>query len=350
VRSSDTLGAADYNPLELTLVERQATLSELPANAAVQIVSGELLLRGADAVLPIESFRVSAPILEVFAPVAEGRGVVRAGQWVQSGKRLLQPRQMLLPQHMALLSSLGIDRVRVLAPPRVRLLVFGPKAAGQRDANGPQLRALVERDGGSVAEFKLLDAYEPDATATALQGAAELTLIAGRSGLGADDIAAQCIARAGALSIHGIAMRPGGSAGLGMVDDTPLVLLPGDPLACWCAYEMLAGALLRRFAGLDPRLPYAVAEAEVARKIVSAIGVADLCRVVLRQGKIEVIGAADSGGIASAARADGFVVVPAALEGYAPGARVTVYLYSEAGRSGQHGSEQHGSEQHGDKD
>jgi molybdopterin molybdotransferase len=118
---------------------------------------------------------------------------------------------------------------------------------------------------------------------------------------------------------------------MGTVGGVPVVLLPGDPLACFCAYEMLAGRLVRRLGGRPPELPYAVVEAEAGRKINSAIGTVDLCRVRWEDGRVEPMGSAESGGIASIARADGFVVVPAPLEGYAPGAKVKVYVYGQSG-------------------
>jgi len=109
----------------------------------------------------------------------------------------------------------------------------------------------------------------------------------------------------------------------------PAFLLPGDPLACFCAYDFLAGALIRQRGGRDWRLPYVVREAEVGRKIVSAVGQVDVCRVQLREGKAEPVGSLEAGGLVSAVRADGFVVIPAPLEGYPPGARVAVYMYDE---------------------
>ena len=66
---------------------------------------------------------------------------------------------------------------------------------------------------------------------------------------------------------------------MGVVGTAPVLLLPGDPLDCFCAYELLAGRLVRRLAGRSPELPYPVREAEVGRKIVSAIGIVDLYRV-----------------------------------------------------------------------
>ena len=337
LRSADTVGASDYTPLELRAGE---ACEELTAGAASPIVAGAPLPRGADAILPFEAARERGSTLEVFSAVAEGWGIQRKGQQVQAGARLCEALHRLRPQDIGLLALLGVERLRVVARPRVRLLVFPPKgcgdAGGREDANTPMLRTLVERDGGSVGEATALDSGESGALTEQLtgelaglreEGGAELIVVAGRSGMGWDDEAAQAIAGAGELSIHGIALRPGGSAGMGVVGGAPVLLLPGDPLGCFCAYEMLAGRLIRRLGGGAPELPYEMAEAEVGRKIVSAVGVVELCRVRLEQGRVELIGSAVSGGVASAVRADGFVVVPAALEGYAPGSRVSVYLY-----------------------
>jgi molybdopterin molybdotransferase len=331
LRSGDTVGAGDYNPLELALV---AAEDELPAASAASIRAGERLPRGANAVLPFDLARTNGAVLEVFGAVAEGIGVERKGQQVQAGTRLVEAGRVLLPQDIGLLASLSLaaGQVQVVRRPRVGILVSKPKPCGemggQGDANGPMLRALVERDGGSVVKVVAL---ESERRGFAIGYAADLMLIAGRSGTGWDDDAAQRIAEVGELEIHGIALRPGGSAGLGRVGAAPVVLLPGDPLECLCAYEMLAGQMVRRLGGRSAGLPYALVEAEVGRKIVSMIGVVDVCRVRLEDGKVEAIGTAESGGLASAVRADGFVVIPAPLEGYPPGARVSVYVYGGSG-------------------
>ena len=324
VRSADTVGAGDYNPLELALVEAE---DELPAASAASISSGQALSRGADAILPFESARVSGAVIEIFGAVAEGFGVVRKGQQVQAGARLLERGRVLVPQDIGLLASLGAGRVPVVRQPRVLILVNGPKRC-EEDANGPMLRALVERDGGSVVEV-MAQAVEDNGFAAGDE--TDLILVAGRSGTGWDDTAALTIDRVGELAVHGVAIRPGGSAGMGVMGGAPVLLLPGDPLECLCAYEMLAGRMVRRLGGRAAALPFAVVEAEVGRKIVSMIGVVDVCRVRLEDGRVEAISSAESGGLASAVRADGFVVIPAPLEGYAPGARVRVYVYGDGG-------------------
>jgi molybdopterin molybdotransferase len=326
VRSADTVGAGDYNPLSLIISELQ---SSLPSGAAASVVAGEPLLPGADAVLPFEAARAEGAILEVFGPVADGYGIERQGQQLRSGASLIEAGIVLRPQDLGLLASLRIKFADVVRRPRVRLVVAGPKLCAATeapgDANGPMLEAMVTRDGATI-EAMIAGANQRDAIAQAVSTpGADVVLVAGCTGTGVDDLAPLAIADAGDLAIHGLALRPGGSAGMGLVGGTPVILLPGDPLACWCAYELLAGRLIRKMAGLNPDLPFVARQLKVGRKIVSAIGLVDLCRVRLVNDTIEPIGSPESGGLASVVEADGFVIVSAPLEGYAPGDCVTVY-------------------------
>jgi molybdopterin molybdotransferase len=80
-------------------------------------------------------------------------------------------------------------------------------------------------------------------------------------------------------------------------------------------------------AGLSPELPYGVETLRVARKIVSEVGTVEVCPVRrIGGGEAEPLPSFDEAGLAAAAQADGFVMVPEASEGYPQGASVTVYL------------------------
>ena len=135
-------------------------------------------------------------------------------------------------------------------------------------------------------------------------------------------------AAGGALTHHGFALHPGGASGLGVLprsDTIPVVLLPGEPLACLVAYDIVASRLVRRLAGAEGVSPYRTAEFELARKIVSGIGMVEVVPVRLDGGRALPIGV--EGGLAGAIRADGFVMVPDTSEGYLAGSRVRVHLY-----------------------
>lgn len=48
------------------------------------------------------------------------------------------------------------------------------------------------------------------------------------------------------------------------------------------AYELFAGRAIRRLAGRDPQLPYRSREMTTARKVVSTIGLTEICPVRCR--------------------------------------------------------------------
>jgi molybdopterin molybdotransferase len=66
----------------------------------------------------------------------------------------------------------------------------------------------------------------------------------------------------------------------------------------------------------------------MARKISSPIGRLDYARVRLADGQVEPLAIAGASVLSSTTRADGFVIVPADSEGFAPGTEVEVWLYA----------------------
>lgn len=319
VRAAATEGADAYAPV--------------PLAGAVLVAAGHALPPGTDAVLPFEAVAADgAGGIEALAPVARGHGVERAGGMFAPGQDLLPAGRVLRADDLAVLALLGPAAVRVVRRPRVRLVVPGPKGGGA-DALTPMVLALIARDGGAGEAVPCPSPDQPGlarACALAAGGAdlvpdlvPDLVLVAGRSGVGPDDVAAPALADAGGrLDLHGVALRPGASAGLGRLGATVAVLLPGDPLGCLTAYNMLAAPALRRMAGLPPS-PHRVTAAVLDRKVVSAAGYTDVVRVRLAAGRAVPLGTAEAGGLAPGA--DGFVVVAEAGEGFPAGATVEVH-------------------------
>lgn len=334
VRAADCDGASAYNPLVLALLE--SGRDELAVGSASPVATGWVLPAGADAVLPFEAAQGDGRLLEVLAPVAPGTGIDRWRQGPRAGATLLARWHRLRPQDVCCLAAIGSDTVSVLRRPRVAIVVPGAKSGP--DALTPLLRALLARDEAVVEQIPV-DSADELALATALQSPGitdcNLVLLAGRSGLGLDDSAPLAVnAAGGVLALHGIALRPGSTTGLGKLprshgqgtaDGVPIVLLPGEPFACLTAYDMLAARLVRRLAGASTALPYPVAEFELARKIVSGIGTVEIVPIRLVDNEVLPIGA--DAGLAGAVQADGFVVVAETSEGFPAGARVRVHLY-----------------------
>lgn len=331
VRAVACVGASPYNPLCLDLLPPGTPI--LPEAAGCPIACGWALPVGADAVLPLDAAQADeVGRLEILDAVPHGAGIEDppATLSLPAGRRLR-------PQDLGCLTAAGLGSIAVLPRPRVAVLVPGPKSGP--DMLTPMLHALLARDGAVVAPMPRA-AGDQAALRAALSTPAldecDVAVLAGRAGAGIDDIAPAAVqAAGGSMALLGLALRPGGSAGLASLPRRrgmlPLLLLPGDPAGCLAAYDLVAARLVRRFAGITPALPYPVASFPLARKIVSGLGSTDLVSVRLADGRAEPL--ADAG-LVGTSLADGFVLVAEGSEGYPAGATVSVHLYGPAMQGG----------------
>jgi molybdopterin molybdotransferase len=367
--AESTEGATPYNRLPLTVIGDSLPGRPFPhrvgAGQAVRIMTGAPMPQGCDAVLPAEWVDSAEAIstderseckpdaerkrdseqpqgralpsrIVAVAAVSPGKHVGRRGEDVTQGTVLLPLGRLLRPQDLGVLSSVGVEQVQVYRRPRVRLVVTGNELlpAGSRphghcivDANGPMLAALVERDGGLV-DFPSLVPDEHDAILDSLYAEADVVIVSGGSSVGVEDLAPTLLASHGELAVHGIAMRPSSPTGFGRLEHRLVFLLPGNPVSCLCAYDFFGGRAIRALGGLSKAWPYHSIIAKLARKISSPIGRLDYARVRLIDGNVEPIAVGGASILSSTTRADGFVIVPADSEGFAPGSEVEVWLYA----------------------
>jgi molybdopterin molybdotransferase len=340
LRGEATSGASEYNVLSFPVrgqaLPGQPHIGDVPAHAAIRIMTGAPVPSGTDAVLPVEYTTETDGEIAITRPVAPGQNVGRRGEDIQKGKTILSAGRRLRAQDVGVIGSLGLQEVPVIAQPRTRVLATGNEviAPGMNkgpyqifDANSYMLRGLVARDGGSI-ETQLRLGDDPERIRSALVASgADVILVSGGSSVGSEDYAPQLIAELGELPIHGVAMRPSSPAGIGRIGDALIFLLPGNPVSCLCAYDFFAGRAIRLRGGRSPDWPHRTRTCRVLRKIVSAIGRVDYCRVRLVDDGVEPLALAGASILSSTTRADGFVIVPAESEGYGADAEVTVFLY-----------------------
>ena len=106
-----------------------------------------------------------------------------------------------------------------------------------------------------------------------------------------------------------------------------MFLLPGNPVSCLCAYDLVAGPAVRRLAGRDMGPAYRSCQLPLAHKIASAVGRLDYVRVQICDGLVEPLATSGAAILSSTTRADGYVLVPRDSEGFAAGDAVSVFLY-----------------------
>ncbi len=346
LRGEETFGSDPYNPILFLVVGRSrpgrpCDLTLKPGQA-IEIATGAPMPHGADTVVKVETTRRIGRQVEVGEATPPGRHVGVMGEDVQLGTIVLEENRQLRPQDLGLLSALGIAEVEVYCRPRVTIIITGeeilpagsvPEGCRIADSNSPMLAALVARDGGIpsllgplVDDRSLLRSAILDSANTS-----DLVIISGGSSTGPEDHAPSLVAELGTLAVHGLAIRPASPSGIGFVDGVTILLLPGNPVSCLCAYDLFGSEIVRMRGGITGGWPYPGIELPLARKITSPIGRSDYVRVATTlvddQLCADPIATSGASILSSTTRADGFVIVPADLEGYALGEVVRVWLY-----------------------
>jgi molybdopterin molybdotransferase len=357
VRGEETFGATPYSPAVLRCIgearpgRRCALVVE--AGAAIQITTGSALPEGADTVVKVEATRRQGDIVSIVEPTPPGRHVGRRGEDVAAGTVVLPAGRVLRAQDLGVLSALAARAIAVIRRPRVHVLVTGDEllapgapALGCRfaDMNSVMLDPLIARDGGLTRIVGPLPDDRDRLRAEILRAvaSADAVLISGGSSTGPEDHAPGLVAEVGTLEMHGVALRPASPTGLGFLSRSsdagpetprtavPVVLLPGNPVSCLCAYEFFAGPIIRRLGGRPGGWPHRTLEAPLARTLASVVGRVDYARVRIERGQVEPLAVSGASILSSTTRADGFVIIPADLKDYPAGTVVTVMLYDEA--------------------
>ncbi|MHB0774181.1 molybdopterin molybdotransferase MoeA [Halomonas sp. WWR20] len=239
----------------------------LKAGEAVSITTGAPLPQGADSVIMREqlAFEKDAVRLLQADQVQRGQNVRRAGEDLAKGALALRKGTRVRPQHLGLIASLGLARVRTHR--RVRVAVFSTgdevtapgeplPGAGIYDANRFSLTGLLNRLGGEVQDLGILrdDASEIAWGLSRASASADMVLSSGGVSVGqADWIKPALQAAGGELGFWRIAMRPGRPLAFGWLTSSvgrvPFFGLPGNPVAAMVAFLQFVQPLLRRLQG-----------------------------------------------------------------------------------------------------
>jgi putative molybdopterin biosynthesis protein len=335
VHAADTVGASETTPVRLD------------AGAFEVVDTGDPIPGDFDAVVMREDVHELDGAVELRAAAAPYQHVRSIGEDVSAAELLLPTGHRLRPVDVAAAGAAGATELVVRRRPVVTVIPTGDEirpvgsdlAEGELpDTNSLMLAAQAEAAGCEAHRFQVVPDV-PEEIADAVRAAAarsDLVVVIAGSSAGRDDHTAAVVAEVGTLAVHGVAVRPGHPVVLGVVHGepaTPVLGAPGYPVSASLTFDIFAAPLLARLEGaVPPEAP--VARARLARKLASAMGMDDWVRVRLGRVGGQLVATPlprGAGVLTSLVRADGLLVVPAALEGHHAGDEVDVRLLRGVG-------------------
>ncbi len=311
---------------------------------AVRIFTGAPMPDGTDTVFMQEDVRIDDSGRVVLpAGLKPGANVRPAGEDIPIGTAALKAGCRLRPQDVALAAAFGLTHVDVTR--RLRVAVFstgnelvspgGPRAASQLfDSNRFMLTAMLARLGCEVSDLGII---RDDRAAMAdglkkVAGSHDLILTTGGVSTGDEDHVKASVESAGTLVLWRMAIKPGRPVAMGIIGGTPLIGLPGNPVASFVTFVHVVRPTVLALTGAtqQPLLPMSVRSAFAYKK---KIGRREYVRVTLRKGDGGVLEAnkfprEGAGLLSSLVDTDGLVELGEEITQVEPGQMVGFLSYA----------------------
>lgn len=347
VVAESTFGADDQHPVRLTVLGEveagDAAANSISKEEAFEIATGAPMPKGADAVVMVEyTKRTGAPV-EVYRSVTPGENVTGTGSDLMSGELLLRKYQVITPREVGLLAAAGVAKVSVYSKPRVAIFSSGNELIKPGDTytfgrvydtNGPAVAASVSECGGTPHFFGILpDDYSVimERVKKALDDT-DIVISSGSTSSGPGDLFYRVVDDIGepGVLVHGLTLKPGKPALIGIAQGKPIFGLPGYPTSALMIFHVLVAPIIRRLANMVESRPDTV-EATAPLKFFKARGRRELLPVQLLtkpdRGFIAYPMQSGSGAISSFSMADGFVDLPERQEYVEEGEKMEVQLF-----------------------
>jgi len=345
VRADDTFRADEENPVELKVIGKieagDDTIFNLNKGEAVEISTGAPMTKGSNSVIMVEyTNKTQKDTVLIYKPVAPGENVIAAGTDIMAGELILRKGTKITARDVAILSAVGIDKVKVVKKPVVAVISTGNEIIepGKQlnygkiyDVNSIALNFLIESNGG-VAKFLGIANDNPDIIKKKIKRAskiADVVILSGGTSAGVGDLMHSLVREEGEILVHGVAVKPGKPTIVAKVHDKPLFGLPGYPVSAMMIFEILVADFLRKISRIPlKKESESRFKVRLGRKTFSGEGRREFLPVNIVGKSAYPVTGSYSAAISKLVEADGFIEIPEDIVIIEEGEEIEVTLFS----------------------
>lgn len=340
VRAEDTYQAGEINPVGLNVIGSiDAGCSEnyyLKKGEAIAIATGAPIPEGADAVVMVEDTKEVDDIVSVYRPVHTGENTMSRGSDIMRGEQVLRKNTRIGSREIGVLSAAGKREVNV------NVIKVGVISTGNElvepgkslnfgmiyDTNSYALSASVKECGATPVMYGIVcdDEYAMIDAINKAVNECDMVLTSGSTSAGAGDVMYKVIEEKGKTLFHGINIKPGKPVVAGLINDVPIIGLPGNPTSALTIFNEFVAPIIRKNLGTSNNSGYKSTISAVLGTGVTSQGRQQFLPVGLVRGKVYPADKG-SGAITTLADADGFIEISAETEYLESGTPVEVTLF-----------------------
>jgi molybdopterin molybdotransferase len=268
INPRETKGASVNTPVSFKVVGKlfpadYPTTAEVGSREAIYVACGAPIPKGAASTVKVEETRLNGDRIQVFREIKPGEGIVPLGDDVKKGALILKKGQVLRPQDLGLLASIGLTKAEVFKKPAVGILSGGDELIRQCQKNPEKIAnnyalivaGLASELGASATLLGIMPDSVDKVQAKIGEALAQADIVVtiGGSSVGVKDFVPDAINSLGKPGIvaQGILLRPGAVSGFGIVNGKPVVMLPGHIGSCIAGFYLFVVPLISQYAGLE---------------------------------------------------------------------------------------------------
>ncbi len=328
VHFADLAAASEASPVRLKESQFKA------------VNTGNNLPREFDAVVMIEDVHyVSETEVELAIPATPWQHVRTIGEDIVATELILPEGHRIRPIDQGAMLAAGVTSILIKEAPQIIVIPTGSELIqpGTRPAPGQIIEFNSRILTGYLNEWGAVaigaepvgdDKEKLRKTISEAAKAHDLVIINAGASAGTRDYTSTVLAELGEVIVHGVAIKPGKPVILAIVDNTPVIGLPGYPVSAILTMRLFVHEMIYSFMNMK-KPPSSWTAARMSRPMHSAMGVDEYVRITLGQVGEELMATPagkGAGAVMSLVRADGILTLPTGSEGVGAGEEVQIEL------------------------
>lgn len=273
-----SLGEAEYRLLG-DIPAGAGLLPSIGAGEALRVSTGSRIPSGTTSIAMLEDVAAESSLIRLCESQKPGSHIRRKGEELEQGQLVVRQGTLCTPPVVAMVASLGLERVEVFRRPTIGVVGTGselvapgtPLKEGEiYESNRQGLEAAILSSGFELEFSRLVRDNLPE-TAEAIGSAAvvcDLVITCGGASKGEHDLVREAAASHGFKELIGsIAVKPGKPTFFMIRPDGKMLLgMPGNPVPALLGFAIFALPMLRRMMGMGEKSPEFATLASCIRK------------------------------------------------------------------------------------
>jgi len=304
-----------------------------PGKDAFFVNTGNVMPDNTDAVIMIENVhKTKSEQIFIETPAIPWQHVRKMGEDIVATEMLFPQNHVITPYCIGAMLSGGVFYANVRKKPRVLIIPTGselinwqsenidnPPKGSIIESNGYMLKQCVNECSAFADRHDIVSDNADDIQQIIAQKISQydMILLVGGSSAGESDYTREIIEKLGKVLLHGVTIMPGKPVVLGVVQQKPVVGVPGYPVSAIVIFDQFIRPMIYQMIGISPP-KRKILPVQLTRNMPSKLGIEEFIRVKLGNVGGKIVASSlprGAGAITSFTQADGIIRIPRHSEG-----------------------------------